>query len=61
MELEELTDEDVEIETKTQFNLYWKCKNCNEDNIQFDIPIDGKVECSCWNCDKEYIYYHCIY
>lgn len=60
-EIEELEDEDVELEEYTSFNLYWTCKECKEENIEYDVTTDGIVECQCSACGKKYTYYNCIY
>lgn len=61
MSEEELDDKEVEIEPVTEFNLHWKCKQCNEENSEYDITLDGWVICECMNCGKRYKYYHCVY
>lgn len=60
-EIEELSDEDVELETVTSFNLLWTCPKCKHDNCEYDVSGDEVVECKCENCSRTYTYYNCIY
>ena len=60
--LEELSDEDVELETVTYFNLLWTCPKCKHDNYKYNVPGDVVVvKCKCKNCSKTYTFYNCIY
>lgn len=60
-EIEELSDEDVELLTITEFDLCWTCPNCKHNNCEYDVTGDGIVKCKCENCKKTYTYYNCIY
>lgn len=57
-EIEELDDEYCEVEANTTFDLAWNCKECKEDNIEYDIPIAKLILCECGNCGKKYEYYY---
>lgn len=55
-EIEELDDEYCEVEPDTTFNLDWSCKECEEDNTEYNIPIAKEIICECSNCGKKYKY-----
>lgn len=60
-EIEELDDEDVEVEQQNTFDLYWTCKECKTENVEYNILLDDNIICTCDKCGKKYQYYHCIY
>lgn len=60
-QIEELTDDDVDLVECVSFDLQWTCPKCKEDNTEYDVTTDGIVECQCDACGKKYTYYNCIY
>lgn len=61
-EIEELDDENCEIETDIKFDLNWTCKYCgNNDNTEYNIPIEKTIICECKKCGKKFEYYYCPY
>lgn len=60
-EIEELCEEDYETEEKTETDLYWKCKNCGEENAEYNIPYEEEIICKCGKCGKKYSAYYCPY
>lgn len=61
VEIQELDDEDVEVETDVRLNLHWTCPKCKANNCEYDVPADGVVECKCEECLNTFTYYNCIY
>ena len=57
-EIEELDDEYAEVEPDTSFDLMWKCKECGSENVEYNIPIEKRIICTCENCNKQYEYYY---
>ena len=46
-EIEELDDKNCEIETRTEFDLYWTCPKCKEHNAEYDISVEQLIICTC--------------
>lgn len=57
-EIEELDDEYAEVKPDISFDLMWKCKECGSENVEYNIPLEGKIICTCENCNKQYKYYY---
>lgn len=57
-EVEELDDEYAKVEPDISFDLMWKCKECGSENVEYNIPLEGKIICTCENCNKQYKYYY---
>lgn len=55
--IEELEEENCEVETRTEFDLYWTCKNCGKEHTEYDI-YTGLIRLNCDNCGKKYEYYY---
>lgn len=53
-EIEELDDEYAEVEPDTSFDLMWKCKECGSENVEYNIPLEERIICTCENCNKQY-------
>lgn len=53
-EIEELDDEYAEVEPDTSFDLMWKCKECGSENVEYKIPLEERIICTCENCNKQY-------
>lgn len=51
-EIEELDDEYAEVEPDTSFDLMWKCKECGSENVEYNIPLEERIICTCENCNK---------
>ena len=61
-ELEELVeDEDFEVEQRVEDDLCWKCKNCGEENVEYDIAYEEEIICKCDKCGKKYSAYYSPY
>lgn len=61
-ELEELVeDEDFEVEQRVENDLYWRCKNCGEENAEYNIAYEEEIICECSECGKKYSAYYCPY
>lgn len=57
-EIEELDDEYAEVEPDVSFDLSWKCKECGSENVEYNIPIEELIICTCEKCNKQYEYYY---
>mgnify|MGYP000136409892 FL=1 len=57
-EIEELDDEYAEVEPDVSFDLSWKCKECGSENVEYNIPIEERIICTCEKCNKQYEYYY---
>ena len=57
-EIEELDDEYTEVGQDVSFDLSWKCKECGNYNVEYNIPIEERIICTCDKCNKQYEYYY---
>ncbi len=61
-ELEELVEnKDFEVEQRVENDLSWKCKNCGQENVEYDIAYEEEIICECSECGKKYSAYYCPY
>lgn len=37
------------------------CKNCGEENAEYDIAYEEEIICKCRKCGKKYSAYYCPY
>ena len=57
-EIEELDDEYAEVEPYVSVDLSWICKEGGSENVEYNIPIEERIICTCEKCNKQYEYYY---